>query len=102
LRSESEVSWIRARNVGALPRTSRWHALIPGLGVQEPPGAACGVGLAGSFQVVPLHAIGAMDGEVHDLCRQLVQTFIGAIDTSPGPYTPDEEPPVLAPPGQGG
>jgi hypothetical protein len=64
-----------------------------------PPGVSCGVLLTGSRQFEPHSGIQYRDGEKHDECMANALNYVAGIDPSPGPRTPDEEPPELAPPG---
>ncbi|HEX5016485.1 MAG TPA: hypothetical protein VFX15_02735 [Actinomycetes bacterium] len=101
MRSESEIRWVRVRNnVAQAVKYSDWHAIIPGYGSLDiPPGTACGVSLTGSTQFEPHSGIRHKDGKIHDRCMALAEAWVAGIDPEPGPWTPDPEPPELAPPG---
>jgi hypothetical protein len=76
--------------------------MVPGLGTENGPGVACGIGLSGSLQFVAHSAISTMDGRIHERCKKLAKAYVGTVDHSPGPREPDEPDPELAAPGQGG
>lgn len=100
MRSESEIRWVRAITVvpadnvvGQNEVATDWHAIVPG-GGKGWPGVACGTDLEGTLQFLPI--VG--DGKAHTKCATAVKRFLKGLDPDPGPYVPDDEPPVLAKP----
>jgi hypothetical protein len=103
MRSSSEVKAVRVRNaLGQQTIVSQWHAIVPGFGLEVPPGVACGTALSGSLQFETWEGVRAREGGKHKECFELARNWIDGLSSSPGPVPDQVDREPLAAPGEGG